>query len=190
MKTVPFIPPQIPENAPFRPDQRLWLNGYLAGLCAAVGVPADGGASALPAPAVPLAILYGSQTGTAEGLAKKIAKEAKGRGWAPEVRAADDFAQVDWAAQTRLLLAVSTYGDGEMPDNAKAFWDWLQGDEAAAKLKHLEYAVLALGDTNYPEFCAAGKRIDARLEALGAKRLHPRADCDADYEGAAKEWMA
>ncbi len=183
MPTVPFIP----ENAPFRPDQRLWLNGYLAGLCAAVRVPSDV-APALAAPAVPLAILYGSQTGTAEGLAKKIAKEAKSRGWAPEVVAADHFSKVDWKAQTRLLVVTSTYGDGEMPDNARAFWAWLQKDEAAV-LAHLEYAVLALGDTNYPEFCAAGKKIDERLAALGAKRLHARAECDADYETRAKEWI-
>ncbi|SDT95401.1 NAD(P)H-dependent nitrite reductase flavoprotein subunit [Verrucomicrobium sp. GAS474] len=185
MKTVPFIP----ENAPFRPDQRLWLNGYLAGLCATVAVPGEGGEAALPPPSLPLAILYGSQTGTAEALAKKIGREAKGRGWAPEVVAADDHAKIDWTRQSRLLVVMSTYGDGEMPDNAQAFWTWLQTEGAAAALAHLDYAVLALGDTNYPEFCAAGKKIDDRLAVLGAKRLHARADCDADYEGKAREWI-
>jgi sulfite reductase (NADPH) flavoprotein alpha-component len=74
-----------------------------------------------------------------------------------------------------------------MPDNAQAFWDWLQTD-AAKTLSHLNYSVLALGDTNYEQFCAAGKKIDARLETLDAKRIHPLADCDLDYEAKAKTW--
>jgi sulfite reductase (NADPH) flavoprotein alpha-component len=86
------------------------------------------------------------------------------------------------------LVVTSTYGDGDMPDNAQNFWEWLNTDAASA-VAHLNYSVLALGDTNYPEFCAAGNKIDTRLEQLGAKRIHPRTDCDLDYEAKAKEWM-
>jgi len=75
-----------------------------------------------------------------------------------------------------------------MPDNAQAFWDWLQTDAATA-LSHLHFSVLALGDTDYEQFCAAGRRIDERLEKLGATRIHPRADCTVDYETEAKAWI-
>src|SRR5207247_6422620 len=90
--------------------------------------------------------------------------------------------------ETNVLVVTSTYGDGDIPDNAQSFWDWLQ-TEAAGGLAHLNFSVLALGDSSYQHFCAAGKKIDARLEQIGAKRIHSRIACDVDYESAAKEWM-
>jgi sulfite reductase (NADPH) flavoprotein alpha-component len=178
----------IPETAPFNPDQRLWLNGYVAGLMAGKGF-VPGVSDAGPARAtVPLLVLFGSQTGTAEKLAKQIAKEAKPRGGNAAVLDAADYAKIEWAKETNLLVVTSTYGDGDMPDNVQGFWDWLQSD-AAKVLGHVRYSVLALGDTNYEHFCAAGKKIDARLEQLGAQRAHPLAECDVDYEAKANEWM-
>ena len=184
--------PFIPENAPFDATQRLWLNGYMAGLLAGKGYAAGGPAAAngaAPAPTVPLVILFGSQTGTAEKLAKEFAKQARGRGFNARVVDAASHATVDWKAETRLLVVTSTYGDGDMPDNAQSFWDWLKSD-AGAGLAHLQYSVLALGDTNYSEFCAAGKKVDERLAQVGAKRVHDRTDCDLDYETKAREWIA
>jgi sulfite reductase (NADPH) flavoprotein alpha-component len=181
--------PSIPENAPFSATQRLWLNGYLAGLFAQDAAENIAGGSETSAHALkPLLILFGTQTGTAEALARRVAKEAGGLGFAARVLEANAASTVDWAQETRLLVITSTYGEGDMPDNAQGFWDWLKSD-AAAVLKHLHYAVLALGDSHYEHFCAAGKRIDARLEELGAARVHPRTDCDVDYEPAAKSWI-
>ncbi len=180
----------IPENAPFDAGQRLWLNGYLAGLLAGKGyVPGgeNGAANGTTQPTVPLLILFGSQTGTAEKIAKQIAKDSKSRGCNARAVDAAEHAKIEWSKETNLLVVTSTYGDGDMPDNAQAFWDWLQTDDAT-KLSHLNFSVLALGDTNYEQFCAAGKKIDARLEALGAKRIHPLVDCDLDYEAKAKSW--
>ncbi len=179
----------IPETAPFNPEQRLWLNGYVAGLLAGKNyVPAGAaGAPAVPPPTVPLLILFGSQTGTVQNLARRIAKEAGPRGFNARVVDAADHAKVDWSQEAHLLVATSTYGDGDMPDNAQNFWEWLQTDSARA-LAHLSYSVLALGDTNYEQFCAAGKKIDARLEQLGARRAHPLAECDLDYEAKVKAW--
>ncbi len=180
----------IPETAPFDASQRLWLNGYMAGLLAGKGfVPADaGGANGKAKATVPLLILFGSQTGTAQNLAKRVAKEAAPRGFNARVLDAAEHSKVDWKAETNLLIVTSTYGDGDMPDNAQSFWEWLNSDAGKA-LTHVNYSVLALGDTNHSEFCAAGKKIDAQLEALGAKRIYPRADCDLDYEPTTKEWI-
>jgi sulfite reductase (NADPH) flavoprotein alpha-component len=188
MQMIPFIP----ETAPFETNQRLWLNGYMAGLLAGknlVPANANGTDKGSAAPTVPLLVLFGSQTGTAEKLARRIAKESKPRGCNSRVVDAAEYSKIDWSKETNLLVITSTYGDGDMPDNAQAFWDWLQTD-AAKSLSHLKFSVLALGDTNYENFCAAGKKIDARLEALGAKRIHPLADCDLDYEAKAKEWTS
>src|SRR2546427_5585093 len=132
-------------------------------------------------PAASVLILYGSQTGTAEKLARQVAKEAKTRGGGARVVDAAAHSTLDWKAEKNLLVVTSTYGDGDMPDNAQNFWDWLN-TEAANAIAHVNFSVLALGDTNYEHFCAAGKKVDARLEALGAKRIHPRTDCDLDYE--------
>ena len=186
MNPIPFIP----DGAPFTPEQRLWLNGYLAGFFsnATLADRALSGLSAAPAaPAKPLAVLFGSQTGTAEGLAKKVSKEAAKRGFAPKLVDMAKYETVDLTKEKNVLLITSTYGDGDPPDNAQAFWDYLKSDTAPT-LAHLNYSVLALGDTNYAAFCQFGKICDARFEQLGAKRVHPRVDCDVDYDGPAKSW--
>ena len=187
MNRIPFIP----ENAPFTAEQRMWLNGFLAGVFSNANPP---GASALAstlgldaAPKTPLVVLYGSQTGTAEGLAKKTAKVAEGRGFAPKLVSMEKFSDVDLTKEQNVLVITSTYGEGEPPDMAKGFWDWLKAD-TAPKLDHLRYSVLALGDTNYAEFCKFGQNCDERLAALGAKRVANRKDCDVDYETPAAEW--
>ena len=178
--------PYIPESAPFSREQRLWLNGFFAGLFAFEET--AGAKSAPTKPAIPLTILFGSQTGTAQNLANRIAREAGTRGFSARVLDAAAHATIDWKAETNFLVVTSTYGDGDMPDNAQVFWAWLNSD-AGNVVAHVSFSVLALGDTNYAEFCAAGKKIDARLEQLGAERIHPRVDCDVDYEAKAREWM-
>ncbi len=186
MNSIPFIP----DNAPFSPEQRLWLNGYLAGLFsdASLAARAMSGLSAAPAaPAKPVVVLYGSQTGTAEGLAKKASKEAQKRGFAPKLVDMAKYESVDLTKEENVLVITSTYGDGDPPDNAQAFWNYLNAD-TAPPLAHLNYSVLALGDTNYAAFCQFGKICDERLEKLGAKRVHPRVDCDVDYDAPAKSW--
>ncbi|HEX8295145.1 MAG TPA: sulfite reductase subunit alpha [Chthoniobacteraceae bacterium] len=186
MTHIPFIP----ENAPFSPEQRLWLNGYLAGLLSdagRAGAAMAGLSAASAATPKPLVLLYGSQTGTAEAIAKKASKEAVKRGFAPKLVPMDKYQSVDLREEERVLVITSTYGDGEPPDNAHSFWNFLSS-ESAPQLDHLTFSVLALGDTNYPAFCEFGKKCDARLEALGARRVHPRQDCDLDYETPASCW--
>jgi sulfite reductase (NADPH) flavoprotein alpha-component len=189
--------PLIPDTAPFSAEQRAWLNGFFAGLFSrnpASPSPLAPGPS--PAEALaPLTILFGSQTGTAEGLAKKAAKEAGKRGFAPTVL---DMAQTDvtrLAAERHLLVIVSTYGDGEPPDSAKALHGALGSQisnlksEIAPSLAGVRFSVCALGDTNYTQFCQCGKDFDARLEKLGAVRVTPRVDCDLEYEAKFTAWL-
>ena len=184
--------PVLPETAPFTPEQRAWLNGYLAGLFSRATVSSSQltalGSQPAPQALKPLTILYGSQTGTAEGLAKKAAKEAGKRGFAAT---ALDMAQTDLAklaAEETILVIVSTYGDGEPPDNAKALHTALMAD-GAPTLARVRFSVCALGDTNYTQFCKCGVDFDARLEKYGATRVTARVDCDLDYDGPFTEWL-
>ena len=183
--------PVLPDNAPFTPEQRAYLNGFLAGLFSRAPQPgiANGQSPiAESKPLTPLTILFGSQTGNAENLSKRIAKEAGKRGFAPTVQDLGKYATAQLASEPALLVVTSTYGDGEPPDNAKAFWEFLNS-EAVPKLSQTKFSVLALGDTNYPKFCAFGKAVDERLEKLGATRVHPRTDCDVEYEEPFAKWM-
>ncbi len=182
----PNIIPTLPDNAPFSPEQRAWLNGFFAGVFYdRHGAP---GTAAAPAkPATPLLVAFGSQTGSAQSLAKKFAKEAEKRGFAPAIRELNAIAPADLAKESRCVVITSTWGDGDPPDNAVNFWAKLSA-ETAPRLENLAFAVLGLGDKNYAEFCGASKKFDERLEKLGAKRLVPRGECDVDYEAAARAW--
>jgi sulfite reductase (NADPH) flavoprotein alpha-component len=196
-------PPILPDTAPFSSEQRMWLNGFLAGLSNS-GLNGSAAASSqtpgpdFPAsvtPAIPVLVMYGSQSGTAEGLSHALADKIKAHAFAggsvrlePRVVGMEKFQDVGWAGETRVLMLSSTWGEGDMPDNAVAFWDWLKGSQAPS-LAHLGFAVLGLGDHSYARFCQAGKNLDGRLAELGAKRLLPLCECDVDYEAKADFWM-
>jgi len=180
--------PTLPETAPFTPEQRAWLNGYLAGLLSADKLVVPTAAAPASVETLPLLFLFGSQTGTAEALAGRLAKEARKHGFAARPMSMEDHAKINFAQEKRIAVVTSTYGDGEMPDNAQAFWEWLKS-EAAPRLEHCEFSVLALGDSNYAQFCQAGKNFDRRFEELGAKRVQARVDCEVDYEDQAKLWF-
>ncbi len=182
--------PYIPKDAPFNGDQRAWLSGFLAGLHsrAAIGLEASVAAAAPKAAASVLNILFGTQTGNAEALAMDIAAAARAQGMQPVVTALDDVSMDSLGAMKRVIVVTSTYGEGEMPDNAQLFWEALAAD-SAPRLDEVNFAVLALGDTGYDGFCQAGKLIDTRFEQLGGKRMKTRIDCDIDFEDAAAAWI-
>ncbi len=182
--------PCLPENAPFTPEQRAWMNGFLAGLFSNANAATVTGSGPNPAapPVKPLLIAFGSQTGSAQGLAKRLAKEAGNRGFSPVVKELNAVAPAELATLARGVVITSTWGDGDPPDNAVTFWSQL-GAETAPRLENLAFAVLGLGDRNYADFCGAAKKFDERLAALGAKRLLPLGECDVDYEATAKSWL-
>ncbi|CAL9370405.1 Sulfite reductase [NADPH] flavoprotein alpha-component [Streptomyces sp. enrichment culture] len=183
-----FLPPTgtlIPADAPFSAQQESWLAGFLAGIAAA----GRRDAAAADTPAVTVDVLFGTQTGNAEFLAGELVAGARARGLGGKAVALDAVTPERLAAMSHVLVVTSTYGEGEMPDNAALFWEALQAD-TAPRLEALRYAVLGLGDRGYDDFCQAAKVIDTRLEQLGATRLHDRVDCDVDFEEPAAAWTA
>lgn len=179
--------PALPADAPISAEYRAWVNGLLAGMFSRVlplGVPA---APVQHKPA--LTLLWASQTGNAENLAQQFAQQLSVQGWAVNIQSMNDYT-VDKLAQDKFVVFVtSTFGDGDAPDNGGDFWSQLSSDSTPA-LNELQFALLALGDSNYDQFCGHGKKLFARLQALGAKALVERVDCDTDFEAPAGEWFA
>ena len=188
--------PFIPDAAPFNEDQKAWLSGFLAGLHSRAAMPAGQAAAATPggqavaeAEVTPrLDILFGTQTGSAAALAEDAADVAHDLGFDAHVIGLDDVPMEQLAEMKSALIICSTYGEGEMPDNAQLFWEAVSAG-TAPRLEGLSYGVLALGDTSYDEFCHAGKLLDMRLEQLGGKRIINRVDCDVDFDDPAAAWI-
>jgi sulfite reductase (NADPH) flavoprotein alpha-component len=165
-----------------------WLSGYAAGL-------AERPAQAAPAPVVEahagasLSIVYGSQTGNAKRLAERLAQQAEAAGLAVRLLRADAYPLRELKNERHLYVVISTQGDGDPPDDARGFVEHLLA-KRAPQLPQLKFAVLGLGDSSYPQFCAIGRTLDARLAELGATRLFDRGDADLDLETIADPWIA
>ncbi|VVP81694.1 Nitrate reductase [Pseudomonas fluorescens] len=182
--------PVLPASAPMSSETRLWLDGVLGGLFSRVegAAPAlaDGLDSSVNTAAVTL--LWASQTGNAEALAERFAARLREGGIAVELSAMADFPASKLASTRTLAVISSTFGDGDPPDNGEGFWHSLS--RAETRLESLRFAVLALGDPNYEQFCQHGKQLDQRLQELGATRLLERVDCDTEFEARAEQWLA
>lgn len=127
-----------------------------------------------------LIILYATETGNCEGLAQKVAIKAEKNGVQATVTNLESYAATDLIHEKApMLFIVSTWGDGSPPPKAEAFFDALYKEMLL--LTEKPFAVLALGDSEYPLFCECGKRLDAYLESCHAARLMPREDLDGDY---------
>ena len=179
--TVPYIP----ENAPFTEEQRAWLNGMLAGMFSSAPTLSTTEAKASHR----IAVLYASQSGTAEGLARKLAKELKAQGHVPAVSTLVGYTPAALAAERYALLIASTYGEGEAPDGVQPFYEELCL-ELFPRYDKLSYAVLALGDRHYEHFCKFGIDLDTKLAALGANRICDRVECDVDVDEPFTHWKA
>ena len=135
-----------------------------------------------------LAILFGSQTGNAAGLAEKTAKMAADYGLIPTVYDMDGFDAATLPNHKRTLIITSTWGEGEMPDNAESLWQTVLSNSPS--LSGVNFSICAIGDTAYDEFCKAGTDWDEKYESLGASRVHQIQLCDVDYEPPFVTWVA
>lgn len=180
-------------------SQKVWLSGFLAAsqsvspASASIDTPV---AQTVEQPSQKttqeiskeVTILYGSQTGNAQGLAKKAAAKLEEQDFQVSVLSMNDFKPNNLKKVKNLLILVSTHGEGDPPDNALSFHEFLHG-RRAPKLEDLHFSVLSLGDSSYEFFCETGKQFDQRLEELGGTRLYPRFDCDLDFDEPAAEWL-
>ncbi len=197
------------ENIPFTEEQRAYLDRLLptltdhqkAWLCGFLSYPLivktgnAPGESITPTSSVvartkteEVTVLYGSETGNAESLANELTERLKENEFRVQLFPMDEFQPRLLKKVRTLLIITSTHGEGEPPENARSFYEYLHS-KRAPKLNHLRFSVLALGDESYEFFCQTGKDFDKRLEELGGERIYPRVDCDVDFEESAAEWL-
>jgi sulfite reductase (NADPH) flavoprotein alpha-component len=194
--------PVLPASAPFDAHHRLYVDGLLAGLYSrsrpsgnTMTLPgasqpeatsASGVRIARPRPKVTL--LWASQTGNTESLTERYATRLMESGFEIRTSCMGDYQASSLAKAQYVLLMTSTFGDGDPPDNAQSLWNQLSADNAP-RLEGVRFAVLALGDRNYDQFCGHGRRLDERLATQGGRRLMDRVDCDGEFQESADAWL-
>ncbi len=190
----------IPGTAPFTPEQTKFLNGFLSTLEADQLLWVEGFISGLRAgktnivptaaatKAAELTVLFGSESGNAEGLADQTVKAAIKAGFKAKAVSMGDIDPAKLKGVQNLLVIVSTWGEGDPPETAIDFYKDFMSDKAP-RFEGTSYSVLGLGDTSYEHFCKMGIDFDARLEALGARRIYDRKDCDVDFDEDYATWQ-
>jgi sulfite reductase (NADPH) flavoprotein alpha-component len=179
--------PTLPAVTPLTTANRAWVDGVLAGIFSrAQGptVPAPG-SDPNPVAGPTVTVVWASQTGTAEEYAGECANRLTGAGVVARLRGADEVSLTDLTGT--VLFVVATTGDGDPPDNGLALWDALAAAEPG-DVDCLDFSVLGFGDSSYANFCGFARRLDARLEHLGAHRIVDRASCEPDYQSTAQAW--
>lgn len=188
-------------------EQKVWLSGYLVANQQLTSGTSDTQGSQIGAvskdtetmlqqnePTIQpekraITLLYGSETGNAQGLAEIFEERLSNIGHNVTLKAMDEFKSKNLKNVEDLFIITSTQGEGDPPDNAAELHEFIHGRKAP-KLEGVRFSVLALGDQTYEFFCQTGKDFDKKLEELGAERLYERVDCDVDYEEDAEKWMA
>ncbi|MBM7645150.1 sulfite reductase (NADPH) flavoprotein alpha-component [Scopulibacillus daqui] len=179
--------------------QKIWLSGFFAHFEDADVSTGDSAGQKQLAAAPPVdsarqdasrevTILFGSETGNAQSLAEDVHQKLKDRGFQTTLSSMDDFKPKNIKKVQDLLIITATHGEGDPPDNARSFYEFLNSRKAP-KLEGLRFSVLSLGDQSYEFFCQTGKDFDKRLEELGGERFYARVDCDVDFDEPAAAWI-
>lgn len=180
-------------------EQQIWLTGYLTAQQGAVAQTTE--APQQVAEYVlnnesesqtnndrHITVVYGSETGNAQSLAEIFADRLVEHNYTVKLTAMDEIKQKEFKKVEDLFVITATHGEGDPPDNALTFHEFLHSRKAP-KLENVRFSVLALGDESYEYFCQTGKDFDAKLLELGAERLTDRQDCDLDFDDLAEKWM-
>ncbi|WP_112181983.1 MULTISPECIES: assimilatory sulfite reductase (NADPH) flavoprotein subunit [Paraliobacillus] len=171
-------------------QQKYWLSGYLAvSQSDSLAQQPEAEVVSVKKEPVEVTVLYGTDTGNSQGLAENMGKQLEQDDFVVTVSSLEDFKPKNLKKLKNLLIVTSTDGEGDPPDNAISFYDFLHGPKAP-KLEDLRFSVLSLGDSSYEFFCQTGIDFDKRLEELGGERLYQRVDCDLDFEQPAEEWFS
>ncbi len=160
-------------------DELLWASGYLSGVAGVNPISSD---SQIDTSGLidKLTIIYVTETGNSKFIAGELTKVLKEKSVIVKLKSANQYRFSDLEKEQNVVFIISTHGDGEMPEPGKKFFEFLKNENL--KLDHLNYFVIALGDTNYPLFCQAGKDLEVRLNELKAKKKAVRIDLDLDFE--------
>jgi len=174
------------------PADLYWISAWSASLAAQatrVALPAGVAAAEAPNAATGerLTVLYGSQTGNSRRVAERLAERATAAGLNVRLLRTGAYPVRELAQERHLVLVISSQGDGDPPDDALGFVEFLAG-KRAPKLPQLKFAVLGLGDSSYPQFCAVSRQIDARFAELGAQRFADLGEADVDFEAVGASW--
>ncbi|MFC5525520.1 assimilatory sulfite reductase (NADPH) flavoprotein subunit [Rhodanobacter ginsengisoli] len=182
-------------TAGLAPADLYWIAAYSA--AQAARLPAHAGLAVVGEPATTpavepverLSIVYGSQTGNSRRVAEQLAERAQAAGLPVRLLRAGAYPLRELAQERYLVVVISSQGDGDPPDDAIGFFEFVAG-KRAPKLPQLKFAVLGLGDSSYPKYCAVSRELDARLTALGGTRFVELGEADVDFETVAATWSA
>lgn len=168
------------------PAQSQWLSGYMVGRLTE-SLQAAGTQNPLVESANSLAIIYATETGNSKRIAMELAANMEQQGFKAELHSMDNFRPAALRKLKNAAFVISTHGEGDPPDEALDLFEYLE-NERAPKLPNLNYQVLALGDRSYQLFCEAGRKLDKRLQALGARPFGQRVECDVDFASGARAY--
>ncbi|MGB3270108.1 MAG: assimilatory sulfite reductase (NADPH) flavoprotein subunit [Rhodanobacter sp.] len=171
------------------PADLYWIAAYSAAAAARAPGQAALAAVGKPAPETGerLTVVYGSQTGNSRRVAERLAARAEAAGLPVRLLRAGAYPLRELAQERLLGVVISSQGDGDPPDDAIGFVEFIAG-RRAPKLPQLKFAVLGLGDSSYPKYCAVSQALDARLAELGGQRFAELGEADVDFEAAAAGW--